>query len=101
MEEAYKKIITECGEDLTLVKTDKKAIQDPIIEKQVAEKVKNSPERQIKEEIKPKVEKLKRLTIDLDKKLHKLVKLRCDENEVSMRAYIIGLIETDIKQKKR
>lgn len=76
-------------------------IKETIVEKPVPQKTSNSPERQIKGKIKPEIVKLKRLTIDLDKKLHKLVKLHCDEIEVSMRAYIIALIETDIKKKRK
>ena len=44
--------------------------------------------------------KLKRLTIDMEKPLHKRVKIWCDEQEVSMREYIIGLIEKDMKKKR-
>lgn len=88
-------------EQINPIKSEKQAIQEPIVEKRDAVKSKNTSVKQINSPNKPKPEKLKRLTIDLDKRLHKLVKLRCDENEVSMRAYIIGLIETDIKKKKR
>lgn len=44
--------------------------------------------------------KLKRLTIDMEKPLHKRMKIWCDEQEVSMREYIIGLIEKDMKKKR-
>ncbi len=61
----------------------------------VVEKKKPAKSQKVKEETPIK---MKRLTIDLDKALHKKLKVQCYQSEVSMREYVIGLIQKDLQK---
>ena len=75
----------------------KTEIQETKEPQSVKDVYKVNPKKEAK--VAPEI-KLKRLTIDMAKPLHKRVKIWCDEQEVSMREYIIGLIEKDMKRKR-
>lgn len=46
-------------------------------------------------------DKLSSLVVKIDKELHKQVKAMCAINDISIRDYIIKLIEKDIKEQSK
>lgn len=75
------------------VPKEKTAKVNPNITK-VTPKNKAAAKVEVVEDVENEV--ITRLSIDVSKEVHKKMKIRCIENEVSIRDYVIGLIKKDL-----
>ena len=99
-DEAVEKIHQEARQPITIPTTTIEKIITPTINK-VAEAPSPAKQERKKKPVKTKGQKkdLVRITVDVMKPLHKRIKIKALNQEISIREYIISLVEADLKKK--
>ena len=97
---AVEKIHQEAGQPVTIPTATTKKVTTPPIHK-AAEAPSPTKQEAKKKPVKTKAQKkdLVRITVDVLKPLHKRIKIKALNQEISIRDYIINLVEADLKKK--
>ena len=83
----------------------RKTVKDPEVIKSKVEEIHG--ERPVPaspppaEKVKPKEERLVRMTIDTPENVHKSLKIKAIEHGISIRKYVLRLIEKDLKSSRK
>jgi len=99
-DEAVEKIHQEVRQAISIPTTTTEKITTPPINK-VAEGPSSTKQERKKKLVKTKGQKkdLVRITVDVLKPLHKRIKIKALNQEITIRDYIISLVEADLKKK--
>ena len=80
-----------------------KAIYDPEVIKSKVEEIHSEEPQPVSPPSaeKPKEERLVRMTIDTPESIHKSLKIKAIEHGISIRKYVLRLIEKDLKSSRK